>query len=796
MQKPQVISNAPPAHPSLDYDFLRREGIQHFQRLAGHIWTDHNIHDPGITLWEHICYALTDLGYKIDSKLEDLLAFQNEDPRGDLFPAHEILTIAPVSLRDYRKLIIDVPGVRNAWLEAVPQETPLYYDPINEEIVTQRNLPETGSSFETLELKGLYKILVASDGGSNIREEISRRLHANRSMGMDFTEIEILPKEEISLNLDIEIRNSIDDSTSLLGDIIYTIDRYISPQISFFSLQELLEEGKSLEEIYKGPLLSHGFIKDEELDKFQRKTELRASDLVQEVMDIQGVAVVRNLSMSSGNQKEKWVLPLSNSYTPEFNPLKSNIRFFRNGLEISGDQKKAIEYATQLKQMDAFLSHTASNELEDNFSGRDRELSSYYSLQNHFPENYGIGEVGLSQNAAPARIGQVKQLKAFFVFFEQLLANFLVQSANRASLFSFQDGGNRTYFSQSLVGKVKGLGQVIKGLNSYHDMLKSETEDHFNSLSRKKRFLNHILARFSEQFTEYSLILFGTIQNTQQEEVVSDEMILMEEVNVRKNFLQEYPTLSGRRHLGFNYTQNTSWGSAEVSGLKKRIARLLGLPNYDQQDIAYHSDLFSIVNQAEEGESPEWGWELRQDEALLLEAHRTHPSRELVQQEVLSLISLASDPANYSFTPSGRGLRIRDTEGIIARRDSANLQASEALRDRLVEFFAETFPGNSPENFHIVEHILLRPVLGQNIPTAPQQLVTSVPRKDPYSLQLSYVFPDWVGRFRNASFRQFTTQLVRRETPAYLSIYIHWMSWEDMAMFEGGYKSWLANIHA
>ncbi|MEM7513456.1 MAG: hypothetical protein AAF388_21190 [Bacteroidota bacterium] len=511
--------------------------------------------------------------------------------------------------------------------------------------------------------------------------------------------------------------------------------------------------------------------------------------------DIEGVAVVRNLSMNSGTQKEKWVLPLSSSYTPEFNPVKSSIRFFRNGLEITGDLTKAIGYATQLKQLDSLLYHTTFNELEDNFSGKDRNLSSYYSVQNHFPENYGIGEVGLSQNASPARVGQVKQLKAFFVFFEQLLANFLVQSANRASLFSFQDGGNRTYFSQSLVGKVKGLGQIIQSPSSYHEMLKSETEDHVNSLTRKKRFLNHILARFSEQFTEYSLILFSTLQNVQQEGEVSDEMMLLEEVSVRKNFLQEYPTLSGRRHLGFNYTEYKSWGEEEVSGLKKRIARLLGLPNYSQQDIAYHSDLFSIVNQAEEGESPEWGWELRQGETLLLESHRSHLSRELVQQEVISVISLASDPANYSFTPSGRGLRIRDAEGIIGRRESATLQASEALRDQLVEFFSDTFPGNSPENFHLVEHILMRPVLGQNVPTATQQLVTSVPRKDPYSLQISYVFPDWVGRFRNASFRQFTTQLVRRETPAYLSIYIHWMNWEDMARFEDGYKSWLANIH-
>ena len=101
-------------------------------------------------------------------------------------------------------------------------------------------------------------------------------------------------------------------------------------------------------------------------------------------MDIEGVAVVRNLSMNSGTQKEKWVLPLSSSYTPEFNPVKSSIRFFRNGLEITGDLTKAIGFATQLKQLDSLLYHTTFNELEDHFSGKDRNLSSYYSVQNHY----------------------------------------------------------------------------------------------------------------------------------------------------------------------------------------------------------------------------------------------------------------------------------------------------------------------------------------------------------------------------------------------------------------------------
>ena len=41
---------------------LREMGIEEIQKLSGKIWTDFNLHDPGVTILEQLCYALTDLG--------------------------------------------------------------------------------------------------------------------------------------------------------------------------------------------------------------------------------------------------------------------------------------------------------------------------------------------------------------------------------------------------------------------------------------------------------------------------------------------------------------------------------------------------------------------------------------------------------------------------------------------------------------------------------------------------------------------------------------------------------------
>ena len=59
----QTNSRHPPLQSAtLDYGTLRQQGIRYLERLAGKAWTDFNAHDPGITILEQLCYAITDLG--------------------------------------------------------------------------------------------------------------------------------------------------------------------------------------------------------------------------------------------------------------------------------------------------------------------------------------------------------------------------------------------------------------------------------------------------------------------------------------------------------------------------------------------------------------------------------------------------------------------------------------------------------------------------------------------------------------------------------------------------------------
>src|SRR5215218_5049220 len=107
MADPVVINKKNPLSPAEDYDFLRLEGIKHIEKLAGNIWTDYNAHDPGITLLEALCYAITDLAYRTNSDMKDLIAPEKltYDYWDTIFcTAKNILPCNPVTITDYRKM--------------------------------------------------------------------------------------------------------------------------------------------------------------------------------------------------------------------------------------------------------------------------------------------------------------------------------------------------------------------------------------------------------------------------------------------------------------------------------------------------------------------------------------------------------------------------------------------------------------------------------------------------------------------------------------------------------------------
>jgi|GEM_PF-3828128 len=124
-------------HQSADFDYLLKEARLHLRDLAGKVWTDHNAHDPGITILEVLCFAIADLSYRTTFDIKDLLTGYKggKDLPEDLLMADLALPNHPLTLQDLRKVLLDLKDpqkptrllLRNAWPMIVTEtEAPLF----------------------------------------------------------------------------------------------------------------------------------------------------------------------------------------------------------------------------------------------------------------------------------------------------------------------------------------------------------------------------------------------------------------------------------------------------------------------------------------------------------------------------------------------------------------------------------------------------------------------------------------------------------------------------------------------
>ena len=101
-----------------NFTFLREKAIEYIQQTATDNWTDHNVHDPGITILEALCYAMSDVGFRLNFPIKDLLTDKNGYivENAFYFP-DEIIPNHAVTINDFRKILIDLPQVKNAWIK-------------------------------------------------------------------------------------------------------------------------------------------------------------------------------------------------------------------------------------------------------------------------------------------------------------------------------------------------------------------------------------------------------------------------------------------------------------------------------------------------------------------------------------------------------------------------------------------------------------------------------------------------------------------------------------------------------
>ncbi|MEP7120329.1 MAG: diguanylate cyclase [Byssovorax sp.] len=597
-----TISTSPPRELGLDQAALHAAGLAHVRRLSGRIWTDHNLHDPGVTTLELLCYALTDLGYRASFPVEDLLASgDGVEAMKEQFPtARALLPNAPLTLLDYRKLLIDLPEIRNAWI--LPVETTLYADTVAARLSSTRAHP----SDRSVSIQGLYRALidlrddVAAADQPAVLAAAMARLQANRNLCEDFLDVTSVPVQRFSVCAEIELRPGA-DAAAVHAAIQLRVQEYFAPTVRSYSLAEMLERTRedgtrfTADAIFDGPALDCGFIDDDELAAADIRTEIRLSDVIRIVMDIDGVQAVRDLLVTPSGLTtalpNKWLVPVDAGKQPTLDQKSSRLITTKRGMPVFPDEAQVAARRDALAKLAPGKSGTIRRDDLPVPAGAPRPTDRYHSFQNHFPAIYGLGADGLDAGASSERKAQAYQLKAYLLFFDQIMANYCRQLHRVKDLFSIDPAMRQTYFYQAVTSfeAWKSVYATTPGdddaaatagiVDALTTQVGPTVAGESVELERRNRFLDHLIARFAERFHDYVAVTSSLPGATAADAIAT-----------KCGFLAGYPKISHDRGLGYNHSLTAPealWDTTtNVSGLEQRLAALLGMPPAARHDLA------------------------------------------------------------------------------------------------------------------------------------------------------------------------------------------------------------------
>lgn len=810
------ITKTPQLRKSRDYAFLRAQGLKYIEQLGHERWTDYNAHDPGITILELLCYALTDLGYRNGYDIKDILAEPVQtlsgpkQPVPQLHTAREIFPNGTVTFNDLRKVLLDIEGVRNAWIEPY---TALKYgiDPRTKEFVYDKSSDQY--------LRGLYNVLIEYEKPRSevlqeqylqkrqLQQKVRERILANRNVCEDLVQICDSATEEIAVCANIEVRPTA-DVENVLAEIFYRMQEHVSPRVRFYTLSEMLAKGKRVDAIFEGPALRRGFIDDDELSRITRRCEIRTSDIINLLMgsDLPEVIAIRKISLLSfmdgkPRTEQNWILPLATDKfrAPIFSPERSKIVFYKDGLPYYADRKSVYELLDK-KEAEAQRSTATTPDLPIPL-GEARAISSYTPAQNDMPATYCVGQIRVPDSEPPVRKAQSKQLKAYLLLFEQLLANHLAQLSHINDLFSWEQKKIRGYFS-NVIDDISGLDQVylqkfsVPGSDAdkpnarlLKNGLDQLAEPHaLPAMERRNRMLDHLLARFGEDFSQYESLMRSLYRDQPQQ-------VIKKLIRHKCWFLQDYPETSKHRNGAVDY--RLAEEKAGLSGFQKRVYRLIGIRDASHwRPLAGHFEIQPLEDQNASPPKQYW-FVLNQGEACFKSINCE--SRTSIEILLDLALSIGGNRDNYQRSSDGNAYELFrccpdcDKKTIIGRVPSSR----ESALDATVQYFKDW--GES-EGFHFIEHILLRK-RNRTDPVLPVQLAGNGPCgcpkvTDPYSFRASVILPAWPRRFRDVRFRRFVEETLRREAPAHVFLKICWISHQQMQEFELAYRSWMRELAA
>lgn len=580
----------------LDFKSLKAQGLAYIQKHSSTAWTNLNPSDPGVTILEQLCFAFTELGYCANFPMKDILtrkdgALQVEN---QFYKPATILTTSPITINDYTKFVIDqIPAVKNIIFKPIPSSFPF--------------------------AKGIYKaylLLDASQKDPNIKQkaifeqettfDTFSLLNTVRNLGELFLMPKVLTEKTYSITGNLELTSGY-HYHDVLPNIIQNIQQYIFPDVTQTGYDVLTAQGETTNEIFNGPHLKNSWIDTKSIQP--KRDTIQPFEITKLIHETEGVQSISNVTFKYNNEQED-IASCNEDELLVFDFPKSLTNPTQLQVHSEGKQHNAnvntslLQELGNMQQLSSKVNTVASVVMEPSLpEGKYRDITSYYAIQNTFPEAYKVGPNAVNKNTPDYQVAQSRQLKGYLNLFDQMLSNQFAQLANIDKLFSFENvtSGSPTdlenynatktkeqkenpkypvpfevfsptYFYQSLYKSVPNIEPLLRNNNKFsygpvsesnstlhHKKWISYQDDPYNTymyglltaieddqinLKRRNDLLDHLLARHGVSPSVIDTIIYGTAYSG---DVLKDRVI------IKSVYLQNLDCLTYNRVKAYNY---------------------------------------------------------------------------------------------------------------------------------------------------------------------------------------------------------------------------------------------------
>jgi hypothetical protein len=593
-QLPFIIDK--PLPETQDFQALKTAGLDFLKEHSGSEWTNFNASDPGVTILDQVCYALTELGYCNDFPIEDILT----GPKGNIVTKDQfylpqaILTTSPIIPDDYRKCLIDSnPAIQNAIVMAAPPTSP--------------------------SKRYVYDVYLLLDGRLTPKQKRKSckaayyMLNKSRNLAETFNVPKPFKTFPFTVSGDIVI-NSQAPLEETLAAISNAIQQYVFPTAVQQGFEQLRQQGYDTSDIFDGPILSNGWFTHGGLGI--KRPKLTATELMNVVSKVKGISQISELTMSVNGKVVDPIL-LAAPQMPLLDlagSLSGGLKITYKGTLVPKNYKITVPKAPRgINTGNVYLDMV--DQKDQLKLGAYRDIESYYSIQNTFPAIFSVGEDAATGSPTKYAVAQSRQLKAYLTLFDQVLANQFSQLAGVHRLFSFRNSltadlfDEVSYYSNMTAGQkalpeypapyayfsptyyyrslydIPNIRPLLKDndvkrfytgqqteeeldydswqsfkqdpYNAYIHGLSEFVEDEYTSLTRRNAMLDHLLARHGESPLEIDHMLSGSIYSGND---VKDLVIF------KSLYLQNLGLLSYFRQKGYNML-----AAQKIQPVQKRV---------------------------------------------------------------------------------------------------------------------------------------------------------------------------------------------------------------------------------